>query len=84
VEVPAGRKIRAEDPEHPVREALACRETGEPKVILTALCGHGHFDLAAYLAGRMTGEQVSDARFAAALADLPQPASTFTAPAGAT
>jgi len=70
-----------------VREALACRETGEPKVILTALCGHGHVDLAAYdtyLAGRMTDEQVSDARFAAALADLPRPASTSTAPAGAT
>jgi tryptophan synthase beta chain len=58
-----------------VREALACRETGEEKAILTALCGHGHFDLAAYdsyLSGRMTDEQVSDARFAAALADLPQ------------
>jgi len=70
-----------------VREALACRETGEPKVILTALCGHGHFDLAAYdsyLAGRMIDEQVSDARFAAALADLPQPAGTATAPAGGT
>ena len=25
-----------------------CKETGEEKVILTALCGHGHFDLAAY------------------------------------
>ena len=31
-----------------IREALACKETGEEKVILTALCGHGHFDLAAY------------------------------------
>ena len=31
-----------------VREALACKESGEEKVILTALCGHGHFDLAAY------------------------------------
>ena len=39
-----------------VREALACKETGEEKVILTSLCGHGHFDLAAYdayLNGRM-------------------------------
>ena len=31
-----------------VREALECKESGEEKVILTALCGHGHFDMAAY------------------------------------
>jgi tryptophan synthase beta chain len=31
-----------------VEEALACKESGEEKVILTALCGHGHLDLAAY------------------------------------
>ena len=31
-----------------IREAEACRESGEQKVILTALCGHGHFDMAAY------------------------------------
>jgi tryptophan synthase beta chain len=31
-----------------VREAMACKESGEEKVILTALCGHGHFDMAAY------------------------------------
>ena len=44
-------------------------------MILTALCGHGHLDLAAYdayLNGRMVDEDVSDERFAAALADLPQ------------
>jgi len=29
-------------------EALACRETGEAKVILFNNSGHGHFDLAAY------------------------------------
>jgi tryptophan synthase beta chain len=42
---------------------------------LTALCGHGHFDLAAYdefLNGRMTDEVITDERFAAALANLPQ------------
>jgi tryptophan synthase beta chain len=57
-----------------IREALACRETGEEKVILTAMCGHGHFDLAAYdsyRSGRMTDEPVTDERLAAALADLP-------------
>jgi tryptophan synthase beta chain len=57
-----------------VREALACKESGEEKVILTALCGHGHLDLPAYeayLAGEMTDEDVSDARFAAALETIP-------------
>jgi tryptophan synthase beta chain len=29
-------------------EAIRCKETGEEKVILTALCGHGHLDLPAY------------------------------------
>ncbi len=31
-----------------IEEALRCKETGEEKVILTALCGHGLLDLAAY------------------------------------
>ncbi|MFM8775167.1 MAG: TrpB-like pyridoxal-phosphate dependent enzyme, partial [Actinomycetota bacterium] len=47
----------------------------EETVILTALCGHGHFDLAAYenfLAGTMVDEALSDERFAPALANLPQ------------
>ena len=30
------------------KEALKCRETGEEKVIIFNLCGHGHFDLTAY------------------------------------
>ncbi|MCW2596165.1 MAG: tryptophan synthase subunit beta, partial [Jatrophihabitans sp.] len=30
-----------------IAEALRCKESGESKVILTALCGHGHLDLAA-------------------------------------
>jgi tryptophan synthase beta chain len=58
-----------------VREALKAKETGEETVILTALSGHGHFDLAAYdsyLNGNMVDEEVSDARFAEALATLPQ------------
>ena len=57
-----------------IREARACIETGEEKVIVTALCGHGHFDLAAYdayLNGRMADEDTPDQRFAAALAELP-------------
>ena len=58
-----------------VREALKAKETGEETVILTALCGHGHFDLAAYdayLSGSMVDEVVTDERFAEALATLPQ------------
>ncbi len=58
-----------------VRQALAAKETGEETVILTALSGHGHFDLAAYdayLGGTLVDEEVSDERFAAALATVPQ------------
>jgi len=70
--------VPAPEPTHAIaaciREALAARESGEEKVILTALCGHGHFDLAAYdafLSGRMVDEEVTDARLAAALQELP-------------
>lgn len=44
--------IIAPETAHAVRaaydEALACRESGESKVILFNASGHGHFDLAAY------------------------------------
>jgi tryptophan synthase beta chain len=71
--------IPAPEPTHAVaaciREALACRESGEEKVLLTALCGHGHFDMpayAAYLAGEMVDEDVTDERLAPALDALPR------------
>jgi tryptophan synthase beta chain len=71
--------VPAPEPTHAIaiaiQEALKAKETGEETVILTALCGHGHFDLAAYdefLNGRMTDEVVTDERFAAGLANLPQ------------
>ena len=57
-----------------MREALACKESGETKVILTALCGHGHLDLAAYatyLAGEMVDVELSDAEIAEAMAEVP-------------
>ena len=57
-----------------IREALKAKETGEETVILTALCGHGHFDLAAYenyLSGAMVDEDVTDERFAESLSHLP-------------
>jgi len=53
---------------------MACRESGEEKVILTALCGHGHLDLAAYekfLAGEMVDHDLSDEAIAAAMAEVP-------------
>jgi tryptophan synthase beta chain len=70
--------IPAPEPTHAVaaciREALACRESGEEKVILTALCGHGLLDLPAYgtfLAGAMIDHELSDEAVAAAMASLP-------------
>jgi tryptophan synthase beta chain len=70
--------VPAPEPTHAlaaaIREAKACAETGEEKVILTALCGHGHFDLAAYdayLSGAMEDEDVTDERLAAGLAPVP-------------
>ncbi len=70
--------VPAPEPTHAlaaaVREAKACKESGEEKVILTALCGHGHFDMAAYdayLDGRMQDEEVTDERLAAGLATVP-------------
>ena len=57
-----------------MREALRAKEAGTETVILTALCGHGHFDLAAYddyLAGRMVDEEVTEERLAAGLATVP-------------
>ncbi|MGH3355716.1 MAG: TrpB-like pyridoxal phosphate-dependent enzyme [Nocardioidaceae bacterium] len=71
--------VPAPEPTHAlasaVREARRCAETGEEKVILTALCGHGHFDLSAYddyLSGRLVDEEVPDERFAAALRGIPE------------
>jgi tryptophan synthase beta chain len=58
--------VPAPEPTHAlaacIEEALRCKETGEPRVILTALCGHGHLDLAAYgayLAGTLTDHELS-------------------------
>ena len=70
--------VPAPEPTHAIaaaiREAKACTESGEEKVILTALCGHGHLDLAAYesfLAGTMTDYELPDEEIAAAMADVP-------------
>jgi tryptophan synthase beta chain len=70
--------IPAPEPTHAiaaaVREALDCKESGEEKVILTALCGHGHLDLAAYNSyfdGEMVDMDLSEEAIAAAMAEVP-------------
>ncbi len=75
--------LPAPEPTHAIaaaiREALACRESGEEKVILTALCGHGHLDLAAYetfLAGEMVDRELSEVEVAEAMTTVPVIAGT--------
>src|SRR5499427_7165983 len=70
--------LPAPEPTHAIaaaiEEALRCKESGEEKVILTALCGHGLLDLQAYgdyLSGRMHDLDLSDEAIRAALAGLP-------------
>jgi tryptophan synthase beta chain len=69
--------VPAPEPTHAlaaaIRQAEIAKETGEETVILTALCGHGHFDLAAYeefLSGRMKDENADDARFAESIDEV--------------
>ena len=57
-----------------VDEALAAKEAGESRVILFNLCGHGHFDLAAYeryLDGTLEDYEYPREKVEAALAGLP-------------
>lgn len=70
--------IVAPETSHAVRsamdEALACKVTGEPKVILFNASGHGHFDLAAYdayLRKDLVDYELETEKIEAALADLP-------------
>jgi tryptophan synthase beta chain len=67
--------VPAPEPTHAlaatIEEALRCKESGEEKVILTALCGHGHLDLAAYdayLSGAITDRAWDDAELRASVA----------------
>jgi len=70
--------IPAPEPTHAlaaaIEEAKQCALSGEPKVILTALCGHGHFDMVAYekyMSGEMTDFELPQERIDAAIANLP-------------
>jgi tryptophan synthase beta chain len=70
--------VPAPEPTHAIaaaiEEALRCKESGEEKVILTAMCGHGHLDLAAYdayLSGNIVDHSLADADIQAAIDALP-------------
>ena len=70
--------VPAPEPTHAlaaaIREANKAKETGEETVILTALCGHGHLDLAAYeafLSGEMVDYDLPDEAIAEAMATVP-------------
>lgn len=72
--------IAAPESAHAIRvtidEALRCKESGEAKVILFNLSGHGHFDMAAYdsyLSGKLTDYDYPEAEVAEAMTHLPSP-----------
>jgi tryptophan synthase beta chain len=55
-------------------EAVRCREEGTSEAILFNLCGHGHFDMQAYMdyfAGKLEDHAYSEDEVALALAGLP-------------
>jgi tryptophan synthase beta chain len=71
--------LPAPEANHAVRgaidEALRCKEEGVSRTILFNLCGHGHFDMQAYIdymAGRLGDRAYDEAQLSAALADLPR------------
>src|SRR5215470_15052400 len=58
-----------------VEEALRCKEDGIARTILLNLCGHGHFDMQAYIdyrAGKLEDHAYDEAELAAAFAILPR------------
>ncbi len=57
-----------------IDEALRCKKEGKSQVILFNLCGHGHFDMQAYMdyfGGKLVDQQYDEAELAMALAGLP-------------
>src|SRR5690606_6799448 len=57
-----------------IKQALACKESGESKTILFNLSGHGHFDMQSYLdyaAGKLQNYDYPAEEIAMALAGLP-------------
>jgi tryptophan synthase beta chain len=71
--------VPAPEPTHALAavfdQARQCAESGEERVILTALCGHGHFDMSAYdsyLAGELVDHDYPQAKVDEALERVPQ------------
>ena len=57
-----------------IHEALRCKENGEARSILFNLCGHGHFDMQAYIDyfdGKLNDQEYDASELAMALAGLP-------------
>ena len=57
-----------------IDEALLCKQEDVSKTILFNLCGHGHFDMQAYIdyqAGQLVDTEYSAEEVAMALAGLP-------------
>ncbi len=70
--------LPAPEANHAVRgaidEALRCKEEGTSETILFNLCGHGHFDMQAYMdyfAGKLQDLNYDEGELAMALAGLP-------------
>ncbi len=70
--------LPAPEANHAVRgaidEALRCKEEGKSETILFNLCGHGHFDMQAYMdyfAGKLQDLDYDEGELAMALAGLP-------------
>ncbi|HVN41932.1 MAG TPA: pyridoxal-phosphate dependent enzyme, partial [Steroidobacteraceae bacterium] len=70
--------VPAPEANHAVRgaidEAIRCREEGVSRAILFNLCGHGHFDMQAYIdyfAGKLEDREYDQSELAMALAGLP-------------
>ena len=70
--------LPAPEANHAVRgaimEALRCKIEGKSETILFNLCGHGHFDMQAYIdyrAGKLADSAYDEAELAMALAGLP-------------
>jgi tryptophan synthase beta chain len=70
--------LPAPEPSHAIwgamQEALKCKESGESQTIVFNLCGHGHFDLAAYdtyLSGQLVDYDYPEEAIQRSLANLP-------------
>jgi tryptophan synthase beta chain len=58
-----------------IEEALRCKKEGISRTILFNLCGHGHFDMQAYIdyqAGKLGDQAYDEAELSVALAGLPK------------